>query len=58
MLCCKPYSKPPGCTAVYKLAVDSAKPVPFGLALLPRLKSFAVFTFWAEMTRLPSHSLV
>lgn len=43
---------------MYKLAVDSAKPVPFGLALLPRLKSFAVFTFWAEMTRLPSHSLV
>ena len=43
---------------MYKLAVDSAKPVPFGLAPLLRLKSFAVFAFWAEMTRLLSHWLV
>src|SRR5258706_3915831 len=48
LLCCKPYSEPPGCTAAYKFAVDKAR--------VGKLNELAVFAFWGEMTRLPGHS--
>src|SRR5215475_7920789 len=59
LLCCRPYRLPPGCTAENKFAVDKARPdgkaLPAGVAPCPRLKSFAVFAFCAEITRLPNH---
>ena len=48
LLCCKPYSDPPGCTAANRFAVDKARP--------GKLNELAVFAFCAEMTRLPGHS--
>jgi hypothetical protein len=47
LLACKPNKLPPGCVAVYKLAVESAN--------VGRLNAFAVFAFCAEITRLPGH---
>src|SRR5437763_12130592 len=46
LLSCRPNKLPPGCTAAYRLAVESDK--------LPMLKEFAVFAFCAEITRLPN----
>ncbi len=57
LLSCNPNRLPPGCTAEYKFAVDSAGAPPFTpLCADPsRLNAFAVLAFWAEMTRLPGH---
>src|SRR4051794_29657644 len=46
LLSCKPNKLPPGCTAAYRLAVESDK--------LRLLKAFAVLAFCAEITRLPN----
>ena len=43
----RPKSGPEGCVAVYKLAVESARP--------GRLKAFDVLAFSVEMSRLPGH---
>ena len=52
-------SSRPGCTAEYRFAVESASPLgwpePFELEEASRLNEFAVFAFWAEITRLPGH---
>src|SRR5205807_145849 len=58
-MCCSPYKLPPGCTAEYRFAVESAKPAgrpdPLLDDELSRLKALAVLAFCAEMTRLPGH---
>src|SRR5262249_45085738 len=59
LLCCKPYKLPPGWTAAHRFAVERARPAgcprPLLFDELSRLKAFAEFAFWAEITRLPGH---
>jgi hypothetical protein len=47
LLAWRPKRLPPGCTAVYRFAVESASP--------GRLNALAVLAFCAEITRLPGH---
>src|SRR2546423_1090914 len=59
LLSCKPKRLPPGWTAEYRFAVDSANPAgcpePSLFEDESRLNALAVLAFWAEMTRLPGH---
>src|SRR5207247_1497295 len=59
LLCWSPYRLPPGLTAEYRFAVDSARPADCPEPLLndelSRLNAFAVLAFWAEIPRLPGH---
>src|SRR5215470_10736549 len=59
LLSCRPKRLPPGCTAEYRFAVDSANPLacpePPLLEAESKLRAEAVFAFCAEITRLARH---